>query len=146
MYYENEIVTLSKRELHALIADAVREGVLAAMKESGKGFYPDSERPAEKGGFIEPRLKTPTPDGKTENAEAYIPQLRKECDRYCHYLSLSQKNEIMDTMYSLFSEEEVRYILTHIAEGYKPSNEHEFNDNVRSLISFRAARNAARKK
>ena len=72
--------------------------------------------------------------------------MRKVCDRYCDYLSLSQKNEIMDTMYSLFSEEEMIYILTHIAEGYKPSNEHEFNDNVRSLISFRAARNAARKK
>ena len=146
MYYDNEIVSMSKRELHALIADAVREGVLAAMKESGRALYPDSERPHDAAGFTEPRLKTPPSDGETENAKAYLPQLRKVCDRYCDYLSLSQKNEIMDTMYSLFSEDEMIYILTHIAEGYKPSNEHEFNDNIRSLISFRAARNAARKK
>ena len=143
--YDNEMITLSKRELHALITDAVKEGVIAALKESGsgKGFYPDSERP-DSLGFEEPRLVSQP--GSTDNAKAYLPQLRKVCDRYCDYLSLSQKNEIMDTMYSLFSEEEMIYILTHIAEGYKPSNEHEFNDNVRSLISFRAARNAARKK
>lgn len=145
--YDNELITLSKRELHALITDAVKEGVIAALKESGKKtFFPDSERPREINGVTEPRLKTPTSDGGTENAEAYIPQLRKECDRYCHYLSLSEKDKIMDVMHSLFSESEIRYILTHLSQGYKPDNEHEFDENVVSLIRFNAARNAARKK
>lgn len=77
-----------------LITDAVKKGILAAMKEeSGRGLYPDSERPAEKGGFIEPRLKTP--DGETGNAKSYLGVVRKQLDKCCDYLSNRQVIDIM---------------------------------------------------
>lgn len=137
-YDNNEIITMSKRELHALIADAVREGVLAAMKESGKGFYPDSERPTSLG-FEEPRLKTPDPDGGTDNAKSYLGVVRKQLDVYCDYLSVRQVIDIMTTMTSILNIDEVKYVLSHLDEGYEPSNRHEFSSNSAALLQRFAA-------
>ena len=136
MYYDNEIVSMTRRELHALIADAVKEGVLAAM-ESGRALYPDSERPAEKGGLNEPRLKTP--DGETGNAKSYLGVVRKQLDRYCDYLSNRQVIDIMTSMMSVLNIDEVRYVLSHLVEGYKPSNYHEFEENSAALLQWFAA-------
>lgn len=135
MYYDNEIISMTRRELHALIADAVKEGVLAAMKEeSGRGLYPDSERPAEKGGFIEPRLKTPS--GETGNAKSYLGVVRKQLDKYCDYLSNRQVLDIMTTMKSILNDAEVKYVLSHLDEGYAPSNRHEFTENSAALFQW----------
>lgn len=136
MYYDNEIVSMTRRELHALIADAVKEGVLAAM-ESDRALYPDSERPAEKGGLNEPRLKTP--DGETSNAKSYLGVVRKQLDKYCDYLSNRQVIDIMTSMMSILNIDEVRYVLSHLDEGYKPSNHHEFEENSAALLQWFAA-------
>ena len=135
--YDNELITLSKRELHALISDAVREGVLMAMKESGRALYPDSERPREINGVTEPRLKTP--DGGTENAKSYLGIVRKQLDKYCDFLSNRQVVDIMTSMMSILNIAEVRYVLSHLDEGYKPSNHHEFEENSTALLQWFAA-------
>jgi hypothetical protein len=133
MYYDNEIMNITKRELHALIADAVREGVLAAMKESGKKtFYPDSERPREINGVTEPLLKTPTSDGGTENAKSYLPSLRRTLDVTVllgRYGSLAAIKELK----SLCDEDEIKYILTHLESDYTPKNSLAWRDNIKSL-------------
>ena len=140
MYGFDDITNITKRELHALIADAVKEGILAAMKEeSGRALYPDSERPAEKGGFIEPRLKTPDPDGETGNAKAYLAVVRKRLDQYCDYLSNRQVIDIMTSMMSILNDVEVKYVLAHIDEGYEPSNRREFDENSAALLQWFAA-------
>ncbi len=138
MYYDNEIISMTRRELHALIADAVKEGVLAAM-ESGRALYPDSERPAEKGGFIEPRLKMKTPDGETGNAKSYLGVVRKQLDKSCDYLTNRQVMDIMTTMKSILNDAEVKYVLSHLDEGYAPSNRHEFAENSAALLQWFAA-------
>ena len=140
--YDNNIISMTERGLHALIADAVKEGVLAAMKEaamkeSGKGFYPDSERPREINGVTEPRLKTP--DGETGNAKSYLGVVRKQLDVYCDYLSVRQIIEIMSTMTSILNIDEVKYVLSHLDEGYEPSNRHEFSTNSAALLQRFAA-------
>ena len=137
--YDNEMITLSKRELHALIADAVKVGVIAALKESGsgKGFYPDSERPREINGVTEPRLKTP--DGETGNAKSYLGIVRKQLDRYCDYLSVREVVDIMSTMSTILNDVEVKYVLSHLDEGYEPSNRHEFSTNSAALLQRFAA-------
>lgn len=136
---ENEMVSMSKRELHALIADAVKEGVRAALKEScGRGLYPDSERPTSLG-FEEPRLKTPDPDGETGNAKSYLGIVRKQLDKYCEYLSNRQVLDIMSTMMSILNDDEVRFVLSHLDEGYEPSNHHEFSTNCSALLQRFAA-------
>ena len=136
---ENEIVYMSKRELHAIIADAVKVGVIAALKESGsgKGFYPDSERPREINGVTEPRLKTP--DGETGNAKSYLGIVRKQLDRYCDYLSVREVVDIMSTMSTILNDVEVKYVLSHLDEGYEPSNRHEFSTNSAALLQRFAA-------
>ena len=136
---ENEIVYMSKRELHAIIADAVKVGVIAALKESGsgKGFYPDSERPREINGVTEPRLKTP--DGETGNAKSYLGIVRKQLDRYCDYLSVREVVDIMSTMSTILNDVEVKYVLSHLYEGYEPSNRHEFSTNSAALLQRFAA-------
>ena len=134
---ENEIVYMSKRELHALVANAVKEGVLAALKESGKGLYPDSERPREINGVTEPRLKTP--DGETGNAKSYLGIVRKQLDRYCDYLSVREVVDIMSTMSTILNDVEVKYVLSHLDEGYEPSNRHEFSTNSAALLQRFAA-------
>lgn len=133
--YDNEIVTMTKRELHALVADAVREGVLAALKESGKGLYPDSERP-DSHGFEEPRLVSQP--GSTDNAKAHISVVRKRLDAYCDFIVAREAGEIMDVMTSILSNDEVRYVLTHLNEGYKPNNTREFNQNLETLLQWYA--------
>jgi hypothetical protein len=138
MYYDNEIITMSKKELHALIADAVKEGVRAALKESGgRGLYPDSERP-DSLGFEEPHLKK-TPDGETGNAKSYLGVVRKQLDVYCDYLSVRQVIDIMSTMMSILNIDEVKYVLSHLDEGYEPSNRHEFSSNSAALLQRFAA-------
>ena len=136
MYYDNEIMNISIRELHALIADAVKEGVLAAMKESGKSPFPDSERPVEKDGVIEPRLVTQP--GSTDNAKAHISVVRRRLDAYCDFIVAREAGEIMDVMTSILSNDEVRYVLTHLNEGYKPNNTREFNQNLETLLQWYA--------
>lgn len=132
--YGNEIVTMSARELHALITNAVKEGVLAAMKESGKGLYPDSERPAEKCGLIEPQLVTQP--GSTDNARAHLGVVRKRLDTYCDYMVSREAADVMSSMMAILSDEEVRYILTHLSEGYKPTNTYEFRQNSETLLQW----------
>jgi hypothetical protein len=137
--YDNEIANITKKELHALISDAVKEGILAAMKESGRALYPDSERPREgEGSFTEPHLKK-TPDGETGNAKSYLGVVRKQIDRYCDYLSNRQVVDIMTSMMSILNIVEVRYVLSHIDEGYEPSNRHEFDENSAALLQWFAA-------
>ena len=136
--YGNEIVTMSVRELHALITDAVKEGVLAAMKESGKGLYPDSERP-DRLGFEEPKLNITPNDGATDNAKSYLGIVRKRLDKYCDYLSNREVLEVMSSMTSILSEVEVKYVLSHLDEGYEPSNRQEFNVNCSAILQWFAA-------
>lgn len=139
MYGFDDITNITKRELHALIADAVKEGILAALQESGKKpFFPDSERPHDVG-FEEPQLKTPPSDGETENAKSYLGIVRKRLDKYCDYLSNRQVVDIMTSMMSILNIAEVRYVLSHLDEGYKPSNHHEFEENSAALLQWFAA-------
>lgn len=136
--YGRKITDMEPEELHALIVDAAKEGILAAMKEeSGRGLYPDSERLAEKGGFIEPRLKTPS--GETGNAKSYLGVVRKQLDKYCDYLSNRQVLDIMTTMKSILNDAEVKYVLSHLDEGYAPSNDDEFAENSAALLQWFAA-------
>jgi hypothetical protein len=126
--YDNDIISMTERGLHALIADAVKEGVLAAMKE----FYPDSERPRAINGVTEPRLKTPTSDGGTENAKSYLASLRRTLDASV-LLGRYGSQAAMKELKSLCDEDEIKYILTHLESGYTPKNSLAWRDNIKSL-------------
>ena len=131
MYYDNEIVSMTRRELHALIADAVKEGVIEALKESGKNvFFPDSERPREINGVTEPRLKTP--EGETENAKSYLVSLRIKLDK-TSLIGRYGSQDVIKEMTALCNNTEVRYILTHLESGYTPKYSHAWQANIDSL-------------
>lgn len=135
---ENEIVYMSKRELHALVANAVKEGVLAALKESGKGLYPDSERP-DRLGFEEPKLNPDKDKGATNNARAYLVSIREKADSVAllgRYGSLA----VIKEMTALCTEEEVRYILTHLESEYTPKRPIAWRDNISNLKAVWAER------
>lgn len=119
MYGYDEITTMDKRELHAFIANAVKEGILAAMQESGKRLYPDSERPRES-------------DGDTDNARAYLFTVRNKLDKDS-FIGRYGGEGILKEMRSLCDDDEIKYILTHLDSGYTPKCPRGWKGNTKSL-------------
>ena len=109
---------MNYNELYELIKNAVKDGMMEAMKESGEGQYPDSERPVHPVfGFEIPRLKK-EPDafgvfGETPNSKAYLSRLAGKLNSVGP-LYTSTLRPLWREMCTFLSEDERKFVLTHL--------------------------------
>lgn len=116
-------------ELYELIKEAVKDGLKEAMLESGmaKGEpYPDSERPTTASGIEIPKLKTPEGDafavfGETTNAKAFMRRLGEKLNSVGP-LYTSTLRPLWKEMCTFLSEEEKKFVLTHIGTSIPESD------------------------
>lgn len=115
-------------DLYELIKEAVKDGFKEAMMEmeSRGSQYPDSERPTSASGVEIPKLKTPEGDafvvfGETPNAKAFMKRLAEKLNSVSP-LYTSTLRPLWKEMCTLLSEDENKFVLTHINSSVSESD------------------------
>jgi hypothetical protein len=118
-------------EMYNLIKEAVKDGFLEAMaeaetREKSQYQYPDSERPTSSSGVEIPKLNTPDGDafamfGETSNAKAFMKRLSGKLNSVSP-LYTSTLRPLWREMCTLLSEDEKKFVLTHIDSSVPESD------------------------